>query len=212
MSKKYHVGIFGGTFDPIHMGHLLTAETVRDQYKLEKVVFIPAAVPPHKQDKLVTPAVHRYNMTLLATADNPYFTVSDIEMHRQGPSYSRDTLAELTRVYGQDTEFYFIVGADSIAELHTWNRVEELLAICHFIGASRPGNMADFASVQASFGTLGNKLHQVDTPELDISSTAIRQMVEQQQSIKYIVPEAVEQYIYKEKLYTSVSIPRNCML
>lgn len=109
MGKK-RVGIFGGTFDPIHMGHLIVAETIMDEFHLDKVVFIPAAVPPHKLDKQISPAKHRYMMTMLATCSNPRFQVSDMEMHRQGPSYSRDTLAQLLEEHGRDTEFYFIVG------------------------------------------------------------------------------------------------------
>ena len=133
MGKK-RVGIFGGTFDPIHMGHLIVAETIMDEFHLDKVVFIPAAVPPHKLDKQISPAKHRYMMTMLATCSNPRFQVSDMEMHRQGPSYSRDTLAQLIEEHGRDTEFYFIVGADSVENLHTWNRIDELLTMCHFIG------------------------------------------------------------------------------
>lgn len=200
MGKK-RVGIFGGTFDPIHMGHLIVAETIMDEFHLDKVVFIPAAVPPHKLDKQISPAKHRYMMTMLATCSNPRFQVSDMEMHRQGPSYSRDTLAQLIEEHGSDTEFYFIVGADSVENLHTWNRIDELLTMCHFIGASRPGCMPDMEKIAHRFGPLAEKIHCLETPELEISSTEIRHRVGQKRTIRYIVPEAVEQYIYKEKLY-----------
>lgn len=200
MGKK-RVGIFGGTFDPIHMGHLIVAETIMDEFHLDKVVFIPAAVPPHKLDKQISPAKHRYMMTMLATCSNPRFQVSDMEMHRQGPSYSRDTLAQLIEEHGSDTEFYFIVGADSVENLHTWNRIDELLTMCHFIGASRPGCMPDMEKIAQRFGPLAEKIHCLETPELEISSTEIRHRVGQKRTIRYIVPEAVEQYIYKEKLY-----------
>ena len=200
MGKK-RVGIFGGTFDPIHMGHLIVAETIMDEFHLDKVVFIPAAVPPHKLDKQISPAKHRYMMTMLATCSNPRFQVSDMEMHRQGPSYSRDTLAQLIEEHGRDTEFYFIVGADSVENLHTWNRIDELLAMCHFIGASRPGCMPDMEKIAQRFGPLAEKIHCLETPELEISSTEIRHRVGQKRTIRYIVPETVEQYIYKEKLY-----------
>ena len=200
MGKK-RVGIFGGTFDPIHMGHLIVAETIMDEFHLDKVVFIPAAVPPHKLDKQISPAKHRYMMTMLATCSNPRFQVSDMEMHRQGPSYSRDTLAQLLEEHGSDTEFYFIVGADSVENLHTWNRIDELLTMCHFIGASRPGCMPDMEKIAQRFGPLAEKIHCLETPELEISSTEIRHRVGQKRTIRYIVPETVEQYIYKEKLY-----------
>ncbi len=200
MGKK-RVGIFGGTFDPIHMGHLIVAETIMDEFHLDKVVFIPAAVPPHKLDKQISPAKHRYMMTMLATCSNPRFQVSDMEMHRQGPSYSRDTLAQLLEEHGRDTEFYFIVGADSVENLHTWNRIDELLTMCHFIGASRPGCMPDMEKIAQRFGPLAEKIHCLETPELEISSTEIRHRVGQKRTIRYIVPETVEQYIYKEKLY-----------
>lgn len=200
MGKK-RVGIFGGTFDPIHMGHLIVAETIMDEFHLDKVVFIPAAVPPHKLDKQISPAKHRYMMTMLATCSNPRFQVSDMEMHRQGPSYSRDTLAQLIEEHGRDTEFYFIVGADSVENLHTWNHIDELLTMCHFIGASRPGCMPDMEKIAQRFGPLAEKIHCLETPELEISSTEIRHRVGQKRTIRYIVPETVEQYIYKEKLY-----------
>lgn len=202
MSKAKRVGIMGGTFDPIHVGHLMIAEAVRDEYQLDKVLFIPAAIPPHKQEKSVTTASHRYIMTKLATFSNPYFEVSDIEMHRPGPSYTIDTIYELTQLYGAGTELFFITGADTLQELHTWNRIEKLLEMCHFIGASRKGCLPDIAQIKASFGELGEKkIHRLETLELEISSTDIRHRIKNGQSIKYIVPEQVEQYIYKEGLY-----------
>lgn len=202
MAEKKKVGILGGTFDPIHVGHLMTAEAVRDEYHLDKVIFIPAAVPPHKQNQDVTEAMHRYVMTVLATCSNPNFEVSDIEMNRPGPSYTIDTIRELLERFGEDTEFYFITGADAIQEIHTWDRIEELLEMCHFIGASRQGCLPDVNQIKASFGELGKrKIHRLETPELEISSTDIRNRIKKGYSIKYIVPTAVEQYIYKQGLY-----------
>ena len=202
MAEKKRVGILGGTFDPIHVGHLMTAEAVRDEYHLDKVIFIPAAIPPHKQNQDVTEAMHRYVMTVLATCSNPNFEVSDIEMNRPGPSYTIDTIRELLERFGEDTEFYFITGADAIQEIHTWDRIEELLEMCHFIGASRQGCLPDVNQIKASFGELGKrKIHRLETPELEISSTDIRNRIKKGYSIKYIVPTAVEQYIYKQGLY-----------
>lgn len=200
--KKHRVGILGGTFDPIHVGHLVTAEAVRNEYKLDKVIFIPAAIPPHKQEQSVTPALHRYIMTVLATYSNPYFEVSPIEMNRPGPSYTIDTIYELIEKYGEDTEFYFITGADAIAEIPTWDRIEELLGICQFIAATRQGCLPNVDNIKEYFGGLGQKrIHRLNTPELEISSTDIRARIKNGISIKYIVPLPVEQYIYKEGLY-----------
>ncbi len=198
------IGIMGGTFDPIHYGHLMTAEAVRDEYQLEHVIFIPAATPPHKKQSGLTPAFHRYNMTLLATCSNPYFSVSDIEMNRRGPSYTIDTIKQLKELYGTQAEFYFITGADAVQGLPTWHRIEELLKLCHFIAATRQGCLPDVDAIKDYFGELGRKkIHRLATPELQISSTDIRRRLKMNYSIKYILPDAVEQYIKKEHLYQS---------
>ncbi|MFA6851256.1 MAG: nicotinate-nucleotide adenylyltransferase [Selenomonadaceae bacterium] len=200
--RKNQVGIMGGTFDPIHVGHLMTAEAVRDEYKLDKVIFIPAANPPHKQNQPVTPAIHRFVMTLLATCANSYFQVSSLEMNRPGPSYTIDTVYELIHRFGKNTELYFITGADAIQEIPTWDRIEELLSVCQFIAATRQGCVPNVDNIKDYFGALGkDRIHRLATPELEISSTDIRERVKKGYSIKYIVPEQVEQYIYKEGLY-----------
>ena len=199
---KHRVGILGGTFDPIHNGHLMMAEAVRDEYEMEKVLFIPAAQPPHKRGHKISPAEDRYMMTVLATCMNPAFEVSDIEMRREGPSYSIDTVRTLLRATGGDSEFFFIAGTDVIREIHTWERIEELLAICPFIAASRPGCRPDVERTRNLLGDLGvRQIHLLNTPELEISSTDIRERVAAGRSIKYIVPSEVEHYIYKKGLY-----------
>lgn len=199
---KLKIGIMGGTFDPIHIGHLVTAEAVRSEYGLDRVIFIPAANPPHKQDLRVTPAMHRYIMTLMATYSNPYFFVSDIELERPGLSYAFDTVTRLIDKFGAQTEFYFITGADAIQDLPTWENVHELLKLCHFIAAARPGCNSSLDDVIDYFGPQGSKrIHRLATPELEISSTDIRDRVKNGLSIKYIVPESVESYIAKEGLY-----------
>lgn len=196
------IGILGGTFDPIHVGHLMTAEAVRDEFGLDKVIFVPAAVPPHKMDQQVTEARHRYLMTVLATNSNPHFDVSPVEMDRPGPSYTIDTIYELKRQYGENTDLFFITGADAIAEIPTWDRIEELLGLCQFIAAARPGFLPNVDNIREYFGELGSaRIHRLETPELEISSTNIRDRVKRGFSIKYIVPSAVENYIYKEGLY-----------
>lgn len=195
------VGILGGTFDPIHVGHLMMAEAVRGEYRLDEILFIPAASPPHKQGQRITAAAHRYLMTVLATLSNPHFLVSDIEMNRSGPSYTIDTIYALREQFPH-TAFSFIIGTDVIAEIATWDRVEELLTLCPFIAASRPGEEPDLVRLRRELGALGEaRIHPVTTPELEISSTDIRRRVRRGASIRYIVPDAVEQYIYKEGLY-----------
>lgn len=196
------IGIMGGTFDPIHMGHLVTAEAVRVEYNLDQVLFIPAANPPHKQEQKVTPAIHRYIMTAMATYSNPYFHVSSIELDRPGPSYTIDTIYELIKICGKNTAIYFITGADAIQEIPTWDRIEELLGLCEFIAATRPGCVPNVDNIRDYFGELGNdRIHKLTTPELEISATDIRERIKKGYSIKYIVPESVENYIIKEGLY-----------
>lgn len=199
---KRKIGIMGGTFDPIHIGHLATAEAVRIEYNLDMVLFIPAANPPHKQNIEVAPAMHRYIMTVMATYSNPHFYVSPIEMERSGPSYTIDTIKQLIEQYGDKTELYFITGADAIQEIPTWNKIDELLDLCCFVAAARPGCICTLDNIKNHFGAKGRKkIHRLPTPELEISSTDIREKVRLGKSIKYIVPESVEQYILKEGLY-----------
>lgn len=192
------IGIMGGTFDPIHVGHLMIAEAVWDEYKLEKVLFIPSANPPHKPDVL-TSAKHRFNMTLLATCSNPHFEVSSIEMDRKGPSYTIDTIKDLKKIYGDDADFYFIIGADCIHELPTWHKIDELLKICKFIATKRPSYKLDLSIIAKEFSDYNIQL--LETPELEISSTDIRQRIKKGYSIQYITTEQVQQYIRKEELY-----------
>jgi len=199
---KRKIGIMGGTFDPIHTGHLVIAEAVRIEYGLEKVVFIPAANPPHKQQSQVTPAKHRYIMTVMATYSNPHFYVSSIEIERPGLSYTIDTVLALIEQYGDKTEIYFITGADTVQDLPTWRNIDHLLDLCYFIAATRPGCVCSIDDIIKNFGMKGQeRIQRLSTPELEISSTDIRERVRQGKSIKYIVPESVESYILKEGLY-----------
>ena len=200
--RPQRIGIMGGTFDPIHMGHLLMAESVRMDYDLDRVLFIPTGTSPHKDDSAVTPAIDRYIMTMMATYSNPYFFVSPIERDRPGPSYTIDTVRALVAEYPAGTEFYFLTGTDAILELHTWNNINELLDLCHFVAASRPGQVR---TIEQEIERLGPKamerIHRLTTPELEISSTDIRERVRLGKSIRYFVPENVEHYIHKEGLY-----------
>ena len=196
------LGIMGGTFDPIHFGHLATAETVREIFKLDEILFIPAARPPHKVNNHVTAEVHRLMMTFLATQSNENFQVSPMEILRDGLSYTLKTIDELHKKFGVSTELFFIIGADSLRDLPTWYQSRELVGKCHFIATTRPNVDVNLDEVKKFFGEVGmKKIHQVTTPALEISSTEIRRRVNAGLSIKYLVPEVVEEYIIKERLY-----------
>jgi nicotinate-nucleotide adenylyltransferase len=193
----------GGTFDPIHYGHLVTAEAARTDFGLEAVIFVPSGSPPHKAGQALTPAHHRHQMVVLAVASNPWFRVSRVEIDRPGYSYTVDTVREFQHQYGGDAEFYFITGADAIQEILAWHRVDELLARCQFIAATRPGY--HLQSLGQVLGKLSPeqrlRIHLLEVPALAISSTDVRQRVRSGRSIKYLVPEAVEQYIFDHGLY-----------
>lgn len=196
------IGIMGGTFDPIHFGHLATAEAVRESFMLDEILFIPAARPPHKRGRNVTDEKHRLTMTILATRSNKFFKVSDMELKRTGLSYTLDTMNELYKTFGNSTELFFIIGADSLADLSKWHEARELVEKCHFIATTRQGVDVDFSAVENYFGAIAKEhIHRVTTPGLEISSTDIREKVRLGRSIKYLVPEAVEEYILREELY-----------
>lgn len=202
-SDKVQVAIMGGTFDPIHYGHLVTAEEARTQFNLQEVFFVPTGNPPHKKNYPVTPAEHRYQMTALAVKSNPFFKVSRIEIDRQGFSYTIDTVLSFREQYGLETEIYFITGADAILEILTWKNVERLMQQCRFIAATRPGfNLDELNNKFLNFsGDFKKCVHFMEIPSLSISSTDIRKRVSQKRTIKYLMPEAVQQYIYKNNLY-----------
>ncbi|MBQ6975053.1 MAG: nicotinate-nucleotide adenylyltransferase [Selenomonadaceae bacterium] len=196
------VGVMGGTFDPIHLGHLATAESVREIFQLDKILFIPAARPPHKVDNNVTAEVHRLMMTYLATKSNENFQVSLMEILRDGLSYTLETVDELHKKLGAETELFFIIGADSLRDLPKWYQARELVSKCHFIATTRPNVRVNFSEVKNFFGKEGaKKIHKVTTPGIEISSTEIRRRVKEGLSIKYLVPEVVENYIVQENLY-----------
>lgn len=196
------IGIMGGTFDPIHLGHLATAEAVREIFTLDEILFIPAARPPHKLSRKVADEKHRLAMTLLATRSNKFFKVSDMELKRTGLSYTLDTINELHKTFGSTTELFFIIGADSLADLSKWHEAKTLVEKCHFIATTRQGVDIDFSAVRNFFEAAAvEHIHRVTTPGLEISSTDIREKIRLGRSIKYLVPEAVEEYILREKLY-----------
>lgn len=196
------VGIMGGTFDPIHNGHLATAEAVKDSLALDLVLFIPSARPPHKRGRKVLEPEHRLAMTILATCSHPHYHVSTIEIMRSGPSYAVDTIDALKSGFEPATRFYFILGADAALELSTWHHAQELVNKCFFVVATRQGTDFDMSSIENQFAPESREhLIRVETPALEISSTDIREKIRSGRSIKYLVPELVEQYIIKENLY-----------
>jgi len=198
--KSYRLGIMGGTFNPIHHGHLVAAEIIRDEFKLEEVLFVPSGKPPHKanDNDVIAPPEHRWMMTVLAIATNDYFSASAIEIERGGESYTTDTLLELKKVYGEKAEMYFITGADAIAEISTWHKTEDLPRLAKFIAASRPGYKLNWEKIDPRFRKC---TCLIEVPALAISSTEIRRRIREGKTIKYLVPEAVEKYIYKNRLY-----------
>lgn len=199
--KNRKVGIMGGTFDPIHLGHLVVANEVLNMYKLDEIIFIPAGIPPHKIG-IGASSWDRYLMVTMATLSNAKFKVSDIEINNPGKSYTLNTLRELTKLY-KDTEFYFITGTDAVIDLPNWHEPEKVLSLCKFIAVSRPGISKD--TVEKKIIEIKNKfngdIELLQVPMLQISSTDIRDRFKKGISAKYMLPESVEQYIIKNKLY-----------
>ena len=195
------IGIMGGTFDPIHLGHLAMAESVREIFELDEILFIPSARPPHKVEKNIAPEVHRLMMTYLATQSNEKFQVSPMEILRDGLSYTLDTMNQLEKKFGTNAELFFIIGADSMLDLPNWHKAKELVAKVHFIATTRPGVEINLDEVKNFFGEDAKNIRQVAVAGLEISSTDIRERVKNNKSIKYLVPESVEEYILKENLY-----------
>jgi nicotinate-nucleotide adenylyltransferase len=195
------VGVVGGTFDPIHIGHLLIAEEARVRLELEEVVFVPAAMPPHKLDKDITPVEHRLAMVELAIASNPHFTISRVDIDRFGPCYTVDTIAILKDEWGPQVDVYFIMGQDSLMEIVTWHKPQRLIRLCRIVALSRPGYRASIKELDALLPGAASRIYVLDSPELAIASTDIQRRVCQGLPIKYQVPQAVEEYIYAHGLY-----------
>lgn len=195
-------GIIGGTFDPIHFGHLVLAEKAREAFQLDKVVFVPAAIPPHKIGEVATAADKRLQMVELAIASNPHFQVSSVELERSGPSYTVDTVKQL-KTEGHGTEATFIMGFDSLLELHTWKNYQELLRESKIISAFRPGypiftNESEWPEFLRPYR---QQILLLEAPLLDISSTWLRVELMYGRSIRYLVPEPVREFIEANKLY-----------
>ncbi len=197
------IAIMGGTFDPIHHGHLVAAEAVRHRFKVDKVIFMPAGQPAHKTNKKVTHNEHRYLMTVLATMRNENFEVSRIEIDRPGLTYTIDTIEALKKLCRPDVRLYFITGADAIHQIMTWKEPERLLQLCDFVAVTRPGY--DTSKLYADVGEIREKyssrIHYMEVPALAISSSDIRERASRGEPIKYLLPQEVEDYIHKFGLY-----------
>jgi len=216
------IGIFGGTFNPIHLGHLRSAEEIREMFHLSRVIFVPSSDPPHKKKKAILPGSVRARMVRLAIAKHPYFTLSDLELNRPGKSYSIETVSAFRGLFGEKSSLHFIVGLDAFLEIETWMKYSALFELCHFIIMTRPGFGKNFSrehlpielaeafcyDSQKNIYThsSGYRLFPREITALDISSTQIRNLVRKGRSIKYLVPAAVEEFIRKSKLYSPKGI------
>jgi len=206
MKKDLKIGIMGGTFNPIHHGHLVTAGEALHQFQLDKVIFIPSGDPPHKNFSEEKIAEHRYLMTVIATSGNKNFFVSRIEIDRKGKSYTIDTIKKLQEIYGKSTDLYFITGADAILEILSWKKTEEIIRLSSFIAATRPGyDISRIEELKERLFKITNnnikKIFVMEVPALAISSTDIRKRVKEKRPIDYLVPEGVSNYILKHGLY-----------
>ncbi|MDO4806255.1 MAG: nicotinate-nucleotide adenylyltransferase [Coriobacteriales bacterium] len=197
----YRMGIMGGTFDPIHNGHLVAAEQAFDDLELDVVVFMPAGRPAFKQHKRVTSGEDRYAMTLLATSDNPHFLASRFEVDREGITYTAETLELLSNLYPSNVELYFITGADAIAEIVTWRDAQKIAELAHVVGATRPGYDLAHAKQAIADSPYDFDVTYLEVPALAISSSYLRERVEAGQSLRYLTPDQVTGYIHKHHLY-----------
>ncbi len=189
----------GGTFDPIHHGHLVAASEVQHRYDLDEVVFVPTGQPWEKSHRDVSPAEHRYLMTVIATASNPRFSVSRVDIDRPGLTYTIDTLRDLHRER-PDTEMFFITGADALRKILTWKDVDELWQLAHFVGVTRPGHVLSAA------GLPPHDLSLAEVPAMAISSSDCRSRVRDGAPVWYLVPDGVVQYIAKYRLYKEPAV------
>ena len=192
---KVRIGVMGGTFDPIHHGHLVAASEVAHIFSLDEVVFMPAGRPWQKEGRQVSAPEDRYLMTVIATASNPRFSVSRLDIDRPGPTYTIDTLRDLRAERGEDAELFFITGADALSRMMSWQDVDELFSLAHFVGCTRPGHRL------TDRGLPEDKVSLVEIPALAISSTGCRQRVAEGEPIWYLVPDGIVQYIAKRGLY-----------
>jgi len=195
-----NIGVLGGTFDPIHIGHLVVAEEARIKLELNEVLFVPAGQPWLKVARNITSAVHRVEMVRRAIADNPHFKLCTLEVERPGPSYTVDTLTMLRKQLGSEASLFFILGRDTLAELPLWKEPNKLVQLCRLVVAPRLGSK-DLKHLKTSIPGLLDKVIQLDMPVIGISSAEIRQRITQGLTIRYLVPAKVGKYITEQKIY-----------
>lgn len=199
------LGLLGGSFNPIHFGHLIPARAIAERLTLDRILLIPANIPPHKQDRALAPAEHRLAMARRAVADDPLFEVCDIELRRDGPSYTFDTVAAVRAAHPDIAALYWIIGGDTLPELTTWYRISELVQQVQFVTAARPGAAGQALEPlracvgDAAFDAL--LAHRLETPRIEISATDIRARVTAGRSIRYLTPDAVGEYIATHGLF-----------
>lgn len=199
--KPYkRIGIMGGTFDPIHIGHLVAAEEARAQFDLDVVIFMPAGQPAFKEKQEVTQAVHRLMMTELATASNPHFEVSALEIEREGTTYTIDTIRELKKLY-PDAELFFITGSDAVFDIIGWKNSKELSSLVTFIATTRPGYDIEDAKRRHKESILDFKIEWIEVPALSVSSTDLRKRLKEGRPVRYLITRSVLGYIMKNHLY-----------
>jgi len=195
VGRAKRIGVLGGTFDPIHNGHLVAASEVAHVLALDEVIFVPTGQPWQKEDRELAPPEDRYLMTVIATAFDPLLSVSRVDIDRAGETYTVDTLSDLRAAHGPDAEFFFIMGADALSRIKSWHNTENLFSLAHFVGCTRPGHPIDLDGLDEREVTL------IEIPALEISSTACRERVRTGRPIRYLVPDGVIQYIAKRGLY-----------
>jgi nicotinate-nucleotide adenylyltransferase len=201
--RATRIGLIGGTFDPIHYGHLVAAEEARAVLGLERVLFAPAGEPPHKRGRHVTPVEHRVQMVRLAIASNPHFELSTVDVLRTGPSYSVDTLRILKDELGPEADVWFIIGLDSLVDILSWREPARLVELARIVAVTRPGYATfDVHKLEPSIPKASERIRIVPIPEMNISSSALRERVLAGMPIKYQLPEEVEAYIYANGLYS----------
>ena len=197
-----NIGVFGGTFDPIHIGHLLIAEEARLRLGLSQVIFVPAGEPWLKEHRIISSGEHRLEMIRLAIAANPFFRASTVDLERPGPSYTVDTLTDLGRELGEEANFYFILGLDALVEFSTWREPERIVQVCHLVAARRPeARDLDLESLDRSIPGISHRVIILDNPLIDMSSSEIRERVAKGLPITDLVSDAVGRYIREQGLY-----------
>ena len=197
-----NIGVLGGTFDPVHSGHLIVADEVKTRLNLTEVIFVPAGQPWLKVDRPITPAEHRLHMLRLALADKPCFKLSTMEIERAGPSYTIDTITELQGQLDAEDELFFILGQDNLVQLPQWREPSQLIQLCYLVAVPRPGSpRPKLKELEASIPGISQRVMLMDKPHVDISAEAIRDRVVRGLSVRHLVPEPVNRYLKEHKLY-----------